>query len=397
MAYIDSLDVDHIESDDRKINLISGDIFEVLASESVDYLLISTRAGNYDPVQGGLVKALAARGVSVEELERYPALDFRPMLPCWVSQPVAGSQSLGFNRLAVFEPNAPDINAPVQAWKAFQALRLFNGAASTASAALPVLSSADGEANFRVMLRMLFFSAASLCARAPWSAINIVVDDDRREEAATEFAILKHRYANPPFSYLRVESRLVSFNKAFPPLAPRCPVTPHACALTKRQRMALNVYTDYAHNFVNGPLRRGDVASPDYAEAHALIEAIGTALSQLRNYTNPIPVNRYLNAFEGIEDLYQEGKVARELAFTSTSSNPDFSWRTDCKLQIKSGIGKGVSAFSSYPEEAEVLFDSDMLHLVTRIEDIIENNHPVRLCHSDETLANTANITFSHL
>lgn len=397
MVYIDRLDVDHIGSGNRKIDLISGDIFEVIANEGMDYLLISSRSRNYDPAQGGLVAALAARGISVEELERQPAIDFRPSLPCWISQPLADSQRLGFNRLAVFEPKAPGINAPVQAWQAFQALRLFSGSASTATAVLPVLSSADGEANFRVMLRMLVFSAASLCARAPWNTIKMVVGDDRREEAATEFALLKWRYANPPFSYKRVENILAPIRREFAPPASQPCAVPHTSALTERQRMALNVYTDYSHNFVNGPLRSGDVSSSDYAEAHALIEAIGTALSQLRNYTNQTPVNRYLDAFEGIEDLYQDGKVARELAFTSTSSNPDFSWRTDYKLQINSGIGKEVADFSNYPEEGEVLFDSDMLHLLTNVEDTTENNRPIRLCQSDETLANTANIHFAHL
>jgi hypothetical protein len=62
---------------------------------------------------------------------------------------------------------------------------------------VPVLSSLADEADFSVMLRMIFV-AASLAVKARWGHINIIVPDDRVDEAKALFASLKTAYLSPP-------------------------------------------------------------------------------------------------------------------------------------------------------------------------------------------------------
>lgn len=120
---------------------------------------------------------LDAIGVSVEALESTCEMDFRPLLPCWIS---SVQQGRFFKRLVVFEPQAAPNEAARKAWQVFQALRLFAGNDGPSTLALGILSTHDGTNDTMVMLRVIVFAAASLAARAPWSTISIVVPPQRR-------------------------------------------------------------------------------------------------------------------------------------------------------------------------------------------------------------------------
>ncbi|WP_459746638.1 hypothetical protein [Pseudomonas sp. 3A(2025)] len=95
---------------------------------------------------------LDAIGVSVEALESTCEMDFRPLLPCWIS---SVQQGRFFKRLVVFEPLAEPNEAARKAWQVFQALRLFAGNDSPSTLALGILSTHDDANDNMVMLRVL--------------------------------------------------------------------------------------------------------------------------------------------------------------------------------------------------------------------------------------------------
>lgn len=401
MDRLDSLNVDHIDADSREILLSRGNISEL---EAIDYLLISCRSKDYDPAQGGWVGELHEAGISVEALEREPALDLRPGFPCWISKAIMRQSGHDFKRLVVFEPIDPAESAAKDVWSVFQALRLFAGESAGDDAdirvAVPVLSSLSGEADFSVMLRMIFFAAASLASKGRWGHINIVVSDGHSDQAKAEFASLKTRYLSPPFEPEHLRALVASIKAEYPD---RLESVPNAAeyGLTERQAIAIYYYTVQSYVFVNRALRRNDVTDPDFVYFQSFIEALGSGLARLANYSPGSVVARNVGAFPGIEDIYKVSNVVREAAYTSTTRN-EMPIVQDYKIMLKGQIGKNIAAFSHYPDEEEVLFDSAMHHLVSRVEEQQWEPLPgmpltFTVVTSDEMLANTSNIHFAHL
>lgn len=403
MEELDRLRIDHIDFDLRDLLLSRGRISELDAVDATDYLLISSRSKDYDPGQGGWVGELYEAGVSVEDLERDPVMDLRPTLPCWISKDIE-SLGLYFKHLVVFEPVDPVVFAAKDVWMVFQALRLFAGeGAGTESdirVAVPVLSSLAGEADFSVMLRMIFFAAASLASRGRWGRVNIIVPDERADQARTEFSLLKDSYLSPPSEPEHIKALVVPIKAQYPGRVENV-VDASEYGLTERQALAIYHYTRYTYVFVNRALRREDVTDPDFAYFQSFIEALSSGLAKLKNYSPGAIVARNLVAFPGVEDIYKVSNVVREAAYTSTTQN-EIPVVQDYEILLKGQVGKNIEIISHYPEEREVLFDSAMLHLVSKVEE--EEWEPLpglpltfMVVTTDEVLPNTSNINFSHL
>lgn len=396
MELLNTITVDHIGADLREITLSSGLLITEPTELSVDYLLIDCQPGNYSPKQGGFVAELDAIGVSVKVLESTCEMDFRPLLPCWIS---SVQQGRFFKRLVVFEPQAIPDEAARKTWQVFQALRLFAGNDTASTLALGIMGTHDDNNDALVMLRVSVFTAASLAARASWSLVSIVVPDEMASSIAQEFQTLKARYLVPPLASAGVLDEIEQIKKAWP-LFDRSPlkaaVSPEEVGLTERQYTMVHQYTKALYAYLNGLLRADDVTSPQHAYFHATLEALSTGLAQMKKFrVTQTPVYRYLFAFPGIEELYAVGAVAQEASYTSTSRRNGV-WSGDYRLIINSSIGKDIDVLSYFPNEDEVLFDFKMNHAIYKVD---LNVVPTVITEvwSHETLPNTTDIQYSHL
>ncbi|WP_166361613.1 ADP-ribosyltransferase [Pseudomonas akapageensis] len=399
MMHKDQMDVDHLGGDDREILLYVGDVFDVVADDPVDFFLVTCKLGDYsDSLANEVVYGLYRRNISVAELARRPAMDFRPFLPCWISQPIPDELNIGFRRLVVFEPEDTREDAAEQAWKAYQALRLFSGADASKTLAVHVAESKEWVS---ILLRMNFFAAASLGARVPWRATKLIAQNRVEETVVDEFALLKERYIRPPVGFdseLNAVVDSIASECAIPSVSVDIARAAQELNLTERQYRAIQGYTLSDYTPLNTVLRSCKVTDPRYALNHAAIEAINTGLSLLGNYSDEEPVHRALNWFEGIEERYSDGEISRELSFTSTTivsfggGGPG-----EYRLAIQSSIGKYIAPISVFPGEEEVLFESDMWHLVTDKEVETIGEKEITTYRSAQVLYNSTNIDSLHL
>jgi len=358
MNIIDTVPVDHPAPDPRTLVLCSGNIASLPVDIGLQYLVISASRGVYAPEQNPYAAELDALGVDLAALERnYRLHDFRPSLPCWVTDTLT-VPGVHFQHLLVWEPSvAAEINHRLnEIQHAFQALSRLEGYTGGRSAALALWPPGGGE-RAEDIFRMQFFAAMALAARMPWQTLY-------QETVARQWwAALKVVYQDPPIHLPE------------PPPPPSPVPLPNVLsqihdvagstgALTDRQAAAILAYTTMSYRDTNRALRYNDPRHPEFVAMQPLIEAIASALSHLPNVTGTW-VNRRLDPFEGIEDLYREGQAARELAFTSTSFRDlGFGhWR----IRTMGVLGKHVKAYSMNPNEEEVLFDSAMTHVITDV------------------------------
>ena len=320
MNFIDSVTIDSYYWANNELELSNAE-FPADPDTPVDYMIVSSKPRLYDPAQGGWPQALAERGVSMAALERDCAQDFRPQIPCWISKPVESATLLGFERLVVFEPEwseSPASEAARQMSALLLAVLSFAGRATPYRIAMPLLATEFAGVDERLMMRTQFYAAASLGARAPAIKINIVVPDRQLQQAAAAFGELKTSYLNPPIAPPAWQALIAQLEKQYPDQH-RAPPLPEGWSLTPRQYECIRQYTWLAYTFANAALRTDDIADERYATMHAFIEATSSGLSQLENYNSDRRLLRYAMAFPGSDDMYEDGKVAVELAYTSSS------------------------------------------------------------------------------
>ena len=397
MKIINSLLVDHLQPGDRTVDLRSGTLSELSTDTPVDYLIISCKPNDYNPDQGGAIKELADLNIYVSELAENPAMDFRPLLPCWISNPTSNN---GIGRVVVFEPTYSFIEQSTQTWKAFQAVKLFSGNATPSTVAVALFTSDEKSANVSIRLRMAFYAAASLAARTESKTVTIVVPTAAESLANEAFEILKASYAETPNVPETVANKIKRLRASHPGLHEnKLPkgVPPESLGLTERQYQALFDYTSTSFTWINRPLRAGDITAPDFAFFQSSMEAISTGLAQMKNYlSNDLDLIRRLAKFEGIEELFKIGATTIEAAYTSTSNNPDYPYHGDYQIKTLGHTGKYIASLSSFPNEGEVLFDHGMGHLVFSIEPIDEPESMIEI-RSNQVLPNTSNITSSQI
>ncbi|HVG25929.1 MAG TPA: hypothetical protein VND45_17360, partial [Thermoanaerobaculia bacterium] len=151
----------------RALALTQGDLTKLTAGELVDFLVVSCLPGDYSPTQGSLVGALAAIGVSVQQLSASKAADYRANYHCWISQPVPGQN---FTQLLVFEStgqnavqNIPGILLGVQA---FMPTPHAGSNYPYANVATSMVSTGSGGAQPNAVLTALFNSAKGVMKSA---------------------------------------------------------------------------------------------------------------------------------------------------------------------------------------------------------------------------------------
>lgn len=365
MNYIDTHYVDHPGTDPRLLVLCSGSIASVPHEIDLQFLVISCAPHDYSAAENAFIQELEEMGISVAALEENLRMqDFRPSLPCWVSERL-NQPSANFRHLLVWEPELQEdqdntLHAIPDACMGLHRVAGHLGASSAMFLAWPPAGSATVEDVFR----MQFFAAAALAARTRWSSLYLMVPESLAAEAAAWFNALKTNYDDPP---LHTQPHLSAKARAGLPLCLKQVHRHHDMfKLTRRQAFAIQSYTAVAYGPLNRALRRGDVRHPDFISMQPLMEAIASGLAQFSPHDFEATVERSVSWFDGIEELYKDGVVTRELAFTSSTIltlPQDEGWI----LHIRCILGRYIAKMSMFPDEEEVLFDSGMDHVVCNV------------------------------
>ncbi|OCR23145.1 hypothetical protein AFK24_20840 [Pseudomonas syringae] len=398
MNAIDEMDIDHAGSDVRKIILGSGRIDSIPEGIQPDYLAIYCRPGSYDPAQGGLVGLLAEMGVSVDAEQAAPEIDFRPTLPCWVTRDLS-SVDIPFKRLLVWEPAVEEGETLLnKVEEAFQALDRTAGKRGAPFLLLPLWTEVTSDTQSDIF-RMQFYTAAALAARARWQTIYMLVNSEAADEMAELFGTMKSQYLDPPRVIPDLLEQFASFG--IPTRLSEVKIHRESArqepwpGLTQRQHAAIYDYSQLAYLYTNRALRHNDFAHPDFIALQAYIEALSTGLASLPNYLSAERVRRLVTIFEGIEELYVDGQLTQELAFTSTTAREQPIAGDRYQLHLKSIVGKDIADISFSPAEKEVLFDYSMRHLVSDLRPGLEANSVLVTC--DEGTVHSMGLAFTHL
>lgn len=398
MNAIDEMDIDHAGSDVRKIILGSGSIDSIPEEVEPDYLMIYCHPGSYDPAQGGLVGLLAEMGVSVDAEQAAPEIDFRPTLPCWVTRDLS-SVDIPFKRLLVWEPAVEQGGTLLKkVEEAFQALDRTAGKRGAQFLLLPLWTEVTSDTQSDIF-RMQFYTAAALAARSGWQTIYMLVNSEAVDEMAELFGTMKSLYLDPPRVIPDLLEQFASFG--IPIRLSEVKIHRESArqepwpGLTQRQHAAIYDYSQLAYLYTNRALRHNDFAHPDFIALQAYIEALSTGLASLPNYLSAERVRRLVTIFEGIEELYVDGQLTQELAFTSTTAREQPIAGDRYQLHLKSIVGKDIADISFSPAEKEVLFDYSMRHLVSDLRPGLEANSVLVTC--DEGTVHSMGLAFTHL
>lgn len=153
----------------RAIELLQGDLTVPDPKYPFDLLVVSAFPGDYTPVDGTLIGALAAAGLPVDALARAKALDLRADFACWLSHDVSDA-GLGFRRVLCFEPRG-HVGPPERVGDIFRALVAALAADPTLrSAAMPVVASGNRRWPLDAMLEPLLEAALH------WLALGLPID-----------------------------------------------------------------------------------------------------------------------------------------------------------------------------------------------------------------------------
>lgn len=106
MRLLESLAIPH-DGRDGQIQLLLGDLSAITPEHEVDALAVSAFRGNYDPLPGTVIGALAERGLAVDRLADDKEVDLRDVSACWLSRPIE-RPDLHFRHLLCIEPASDD-------------------------------------------------------------------------------------------------------------------------------------------------------------------------------------------------------------------------------------------------------------------------------------------------
>ena len=136
---------------DAAIQLLHGDLTAIPNELAVDILAVSAFRGDYSPVPGTLLGALADKGISVAELAQDKEIDLLNQLSCWLSKPLPEAEQHRFNfrKILCFEPHGTANDAETQVGNLFRGINTFAMDDLHNEIAMPVL--ATGTSNSHSM------------------------------------------------------------------------------------------------------------------------------------------------------------------------------------------------------------------------------------------------------
>lgn len=345
----------------RKVSLYSGDIASLTQSEAVDFLVVSAFPNDYAPFPGCTIGDLAAKGVSVKELSRDKAADYRPEIPCWISKPVSGQD---YKRILVYEPSNPKKNSCAQVSYVFSAITEFMGNdVRDTKAAVSLFSTHYGGVSKKDMLTALFYAAVHWGAmKFPFKEIKIVMEEDS-QELKNVFHSLKANYEN--MEKLNISSNYKYFADESVRKVNSITVRP-GDVLTKRQLFGIMMYTSGYYGTMHRILKENNRDSEEHRNHMPLFEACDTALMNIKPYTKT-PLYRGQTTMKADErEKHIPGADIATLSYTSYAYEPGGFYNSRrYKFDMeKTYTASLVEAYSWYRFEKEVLFVRGMIYVV---------------------------------
>ncbi|MFE4971363.1 ADP-ribosyltransferase [Kitasatospora sp. NPDC056651] len=361
---IDSFTVDHPGTDKRTVQFLWGDLTQLASTDEVDVLVVSCLPDDYTPTPGTLVGALAQAGVSVEALAQHKAADYRPLLPCWISQPVAApGPGIRFKRILVFEPADPLADALAAAWSVFQALACFSPS-TPVSVATPLVCAGTRGADPADALSALTWAAAHYGSSntTQLSTVKVVaLTQDAGSRLGPTFIAIKDDYdkvfeLDLPDPYRDcVECARKHIDGTQLP-----------ASLTYRQALAVCVYTTNYYTQINGVLRQGPTG-PDWRRMFPLVEAIDSGLWNMK-----VHAGKSLRGEHMSDARLKQQTVGHQItntAYTSASTDKPFTGQgVNTQTTIDGKTGVEVWDYSVFRDEDEVLFHREFTYQVDTVK-----------------------------
>ncbi|MFJ2865459.1 ADP-ribosyltransferase [Kitasatospora sp. NPDC087314] len=360
LTEIDSFTVDHPGNDKRTVRFLWGDLTQMAPADAVDVLVVSCLPDDYTPTPGTLVGALSKAGISVAALARNKAADYRPRLPCWVSQPVTGAGTgIQFKRILVFEPADPVADAVASVWAIFQALACFHPSGPV-RVAMPLVCTGARTADPAEALSALTWAAAhygSSNARQLPTVNVVALTQELGNRLHPTFAGIKDDYGNVfdlklPNDYGTFVKQAKDRIKTLPP------------SVTYRQAVAVCIYTTNYYPAINAVLRTKKPTDPDYRQMFPLVEAIDSGLWNMKAHAEKTA--RGDNMSQTRIDQHQVGAHIPDISYTSTSTDWSVAkgFAKNALTEFDGRTGTEVWDYSVYPTEYEVLFRRDFTYAV---------------------------------
>jgi len=361
LTMIDYVDVFY-GSSRRRVSLNTGDLSDLETSDGVNFLAVSAFPNTYSG-DSWLLDDLEAIGISVQALSTNKLADYRPDIPCWVSQVVPNAN---FQNLVVFEPSVPSVTAYGFTKYIFSAIRAIKGTPFTPTVvALPLVSTVDGGADESRMLRYIFYSAANSCGRMEeFSEIKIVLYKTQTSvsDLAQVFATVKSAY-----EHVLLNDYFQDYNSYSSQVQQQLSTVTLPSYLTYRQAFGICMYTSNFYSTINGVLRTDNETTQDFVNLQALLEAIDTGLQNIPQTEN--------TGYRAESSLSESRLLANEptgqpvnIAYTSSAYAPG-AWYNGAPFQFQIASLKGVviEQFSMFPSEQELLFIRLMKYVVNSI------------------------------
>jgi len=146
----------------KEIQLLEGDLTSIPLEHSVDVLVVSAFPGDYTPVAGTLIGALAMKNLSVGEYAQGKEADLRQSFSCWLSPSIGVKRKqFNFQRILCFEPSLRG-RAPEVVGDIFRALAPFVfGDRPIRKVAMPIIAAGNQRYSVREILPPLLNAAVN--------------------------------------------------------------------------------------------------------------------------------------------------------------------------------------------------------------------------------------------
>ena len=182
------------------VEIIHGDLSALHGEAAPDITVVSCLPNDYVPSPGSLIGALDREGVSLEDLARNKAHDFRPASPCWLSHALPDGAPC--RRILCFEPPGKGTAAQVVGEIFRSVASVLESGVQARTIAMPLLATGVQGAKVRNIVSSMVEAGVNWVSRGlPFAKLQIFVfRDDQVAEVKAVFTSLKERFAGFSFS-----------------------------------------------------------------------------------------------------------------------------------------------------------------------------------------------------